>query len=40
MENKEKLENEIDVCRQRIERSNRMTVGLKGENERWKECLK
>ena len=33
------LETEIELCHVRILRSNKLTEGLKGENERWKECL-
>lgn len=36
---KEQLENEIELCRQRISRSSKLTNGLKSENERWRECI-
>jgi len=39
MDKKESLENEIELCHVRILRSTKLTEGLKGENERWKECL-
>lgn len=36
-EKKEKLENEIELCRQRLQRADKLTNGLGSEYERWKE---
>lgn len=34
---KDKLENEIELCRQRLARAEKLTSGLGSEHERWKE---
>jgi dynein heavy chain len=34
-EKKEKLEAEIELCRQRLERAEKLTSGLGSEHERW-----
>lgn len=39
MDKRENLETEIELCHVRILRSTKLTEGLKGENDRWKECL-
>lgn len=36
-EKKEKLENEIELCRARLGRADKLTSGLGSEYERWKE---
>ena len=36
-EKKERLENEIELCRQRLGRAEQLTSGLGSEHERWQE---
>ena len=39
-EKKDNLENEIELCRVRLERAEKLTSGLENEHGRWKENVK